>query len=106
MQKCGPMVLLPNNEALIASYQGRLQYNDYLTDTAKIAFVLPDMTNISLISIGQRYNDDCIVIFSKNGLNIVKNKKLVLRRKSNKQDGLWDVLLTPTIKHHEHTIHL
>ena len=46
------MVLLPNNEALIASYQGRLQYNDYLTDTAKIAFVLPDMTNISLISIG------------------------------------------------------
>ena len=38
-------------------------------------------------------------------MNIVKNKKLVLQGKSNKQDGLWDVLFTPILKHHEHTIH-
>ena len=31
----GPTVLLPNNESLIASHQGPLQFNDCLSDTAK-----------------------------------------------------------------------
>ena len=100
----GPTVLLPNNESLVASHQGQLQFNDCLSDTAKTAYVLPGMTNESLISIGQLCDDDCIAIFSKNDLNIFKNKKLVLQGKRNKTDGLWDVPSTPTIKNHAHSI--
>ena len=39
-------------------------------------------------------------------MNIFKNKKLLLRGKRNKQDGLWDVPLTPTIKHRWGTVNL
>ena len=46
------------------------------------------MTNESLMSIGKLCNDDCIAIFSKNNLNIFKNKQLVLQEKCNKTDGL------------------
>ena len=64
------------------------------------------MTNESLSSIGQLCDDDCIDIFSKNDLNIFKNKKLLLQEKRNKKDGLWDVPLTPTIKHRWGTVNL
>ena len=59
----GPTVLLPNNESLVASHQGQLQFNDCQSDTAKTVYVLPGMTNESLISIGQLCDDDCIAIF-------------------------------------------
>ena len=75
-------VLLPNNEAIITSHQGTLQFNGCLTGTAKIAYVLPGMTNKSIISIGQLCDDNCIAIFSKNDLNIIKDKTLVLREKT------------------------
>ena len=39
-------------------------------------------------------------------MNIFKNKKILLRGKRNKQDGLWDVPLTPTIKHRWGTVNL
>ena len=77
-----------------------------MTDTAKIVYVLPGMTNESLIYIGQVCYDNCIAIFSKNDLNMFKNKKIVLREKRNKQDGLLGVPLTSTIKKNEHTINL
>ena len=62
------------------------------------------MTNESLSLIGQLCDDDCIAIFSKNDLDIFKNKQLVLQGKHNKTDGLWDVPVTPTVKNHEHSI--
>ena len=57
----GSRVLLSNNEALIASHQGTLQFNDCLTDTTKTTSVLPGMTNKSLLC-----DNNCIAIFSKN----------------------------------------
>ena len=59
----GPTVLLPNNESLITSHQGQLQFNDCLTDTTKKTYVLPGMTNESLMLIGKLCNNDCIAIF-------------------------------------------
>ena len=51
-------------------------------------------------------DDNCIAIFSKNDLNMFKNKILVLRGKGNKQNGLWGIPLTPTIKQNKHTINV
>ena len=45
MLQSGSRVLLSNNEILIASYKRTLQFNDCLTDTAKIAYVLASKTN-------------------------------------------------------------
>ena len=48
----GSTVLLPNNESLVVSHQGQLHFNDCLGNTAKKYYVLPGMTNESLILIG------------------------------------------------------
>ena len=81
----GPKATLPNNTIIQASVQGRLPLHNYLSP---ISLVYPDLNNESLLSIGQLCDDDCIAIFDKKYLSIIKNKKIILRGNHNLRDGL------------------
>ena len=68
----GPKVYQTNNESLQASHNGMLPLNNYLSNTAKEAYVFPTVTTKSLVSVGQLCDDNCIAVFDKNNYQSTK----------------------------------
>ena len=60
---------------------------------ASKVFVFPNLTNESLVSIGQLYDDRCIIFFTKHNTFITKNGELITTGWRNNFDALWDVTL-------------
>ena len=87
----GPKVVLPNNTEIGATKKGQLPLSEHLSEKAKEGTVLPQLTNSSLVSLGQLCDDDCIVILTKQSLDVIKNKMTVLKGIRNHSDGLWDI---------------
>ena len=73
-----------------------LPLSDLLSPRAKTSFVLSGLSNESLLSVGQFCNDNCIAIFTKNKMYLLKQNKITLQGNRNFSDGLWDVKL-PTV---------
>ena len=71
----GPKAMLPNKATIAATHKGSLPMGKKFSTTAREAFVYPKLTNESLLSIGQLCDDDCLAIFSKRYLHVLKNKK-------------------------------
>ena len=86
-------VELPDSTNINVTHQGLLPLPNILSDAAKTAQILPNLSNSSLLSIGQLCDDNCWGIFNKKDLLIFKKRKLILRGKRNPMDGLWDVHL-------------
>ena len=86
----GPTATLPNGQVVKATHEGRIKMNDNLSQTALKVLVFPNLTNESLISIGQLCDDGCIVLFTKTHAFIYKNEKLIGKGVRNRYDGLWD----------------
>ena len=87
----GPIAKLPNNNTIQAKRQGLLPFSKHLSTAATSALVFPDLKNSSLLSIGQLCDDNCLAIFGKHDLEVIKDNNIILRGKRNFQDGLWDV---------------
>ena len=66
---------------------------------ANTAILLPQLTNSSLLSIGQLCDDDCVAIFNKHAVSIYRNAKIILSGKRNTTDGLWDITLKNSVNH-------
>ena len=95
---------LPNKEIIQSSQQGILPLS---TGTkANTALLLPNLTNSSLLSIGQMCDDDCVAVFIKHAMHIYKNAKIILLGQRNNIDGLWDIAIqNPSDKSlHAHAI--
>ena len=65
-----------------------------LNNKAQHAYMFDDLKTGSLISIGQLCDDDCIAIFSRYNLKIIKNNKIIINGK-RKDNGLWDIPVQP-----------
>ena len=91
----GPTILAANGNTMPTQAQGQLQLSSTLTPKAQHAFVLDDLKTGTLISLSQLCDDDCIVLFTKYGVNIIKNDQGIItdRREHN---GLWSVSLQQT----------
>ena len=87
----GPIAKLPNNTVIQATRKGYLPFSSKLHSSAKEALIYPDLKNASLLSIGQLCDNNCIAIFDKHLLEVIKDKEVILRGYRNFQDGLWDV---------------
>ena len=87
----GPQVLVPNGSKLQTIETGFLPLHSILSTHARKANILEGLNNASLLSIGQLCDDDCVAIFDKRALHIIKNGILVLKGRRNWNDGLWDV---------------
>ena len=68
------------------------------TRNAKIAYSFNNLKSGSLISIGQLCDDDCIAIFTKYIVKIIKKNKILIKGRRT-QNGLWKLPIgteTPT----------
>ena len=67
---------------------GRLQLSPALTSTAQHAFALDDLKTGTLFSLSQFCDDDCIVLFTKYGVKIIKEDKVIITSGQD-DNGLW-----------------
>ena len=84
-------VHLPNKDTLSSTTSGFLPLNE-VSPMVKQAYVLPSLTDTSVLSIGQLCNDNCIAIFTKKDILIIKKGQIILTEKRNFNDGLLDIL--------------
>ena len=90
----GPSVTLPNNQSLQVTEQGNLNLHKNLPYEASRAYILPNLSNESLLSVGQLCDNNCTVLFDKYFCNIRHKDKLILQGKRNFDDRLYDVPLS------------
>ena len=90
--KNGPVAKLPDKSTIKASHSGLLAFK-FVTDKAKQSLIYPHLTNESLLSMGQFCDDDCIAVFTKTNVYVIKDNDLVLHGRHNFKDRLWDVRL-------------
>ena len=87
-------VLLPDQRIISSTHDATLPI-PFLSKCAIQASIFPDLSSSSLLSIGQLCDDDCVAVFSKEKMQVLKNDNVVLEGHRNFNDGLWDVPLTP-----------
>ena len=103
----GPKVKVANGGTIAPSLQTTCGLAPELTPKAQCAFIFDSLKTGSLVSIGHLCDDDCIALFTKYDLKVIKNNKVLIIETRN-NNGLWDILLeksskpstlqTPTIK--------
>ena len=71
----GPVAKLPDNKYIRTSSTGLLPFEEYLSEDTKQALIYPDLKNASLLSIGQLCDDNCLALFTKYFLWIIKITK-------------------------------
>ena len=84
----GPSAKLPNNTIIQPSSKGYLPYPSPLSDQAKEALIYPDLKNASLLSIRQLCDDNCLALFHKKFLWIIKDNKVIITGLRNPKDNL------------------
>ena len=65
--------------------QGQLPLSKKLSLTAQAAFVLDDLKTGTLISLAQLCDDDCIAVFTRYDVKLLKNNEVIItgKRMSN-----------------------
>ena len=90
----GPSVLSAIGAAMPITVQGQLPLSKKLSATAQAA-VLDDLKTGTLISLAQFCDDDCIAIFNKYNVKILKNDEVIIQG-NRMPNGLWSIpLLAP-----------
>jgi hypothetical protein len=104
----GPQVQLPNKQTIQATDVGHLPFSTKLSEQATEAHVFKDLTNHSLISLGQLCDDACVAILEDHQINVYKkphpnqrgpghyartmiDDNIILSGPHNFSDGLWDL---------------
>jgi hypothetical protein len=77
---------------MTARVRGLLPLSPLLSDTAQSAFVLDDLKTGTLVSLSQLCDDDCLAIFSKFNVKIVKNGVVIITG-TRSPSGLWTIPL-------------
>ena len=88
---------LPNNTIIKATKQGQLYLHSNLPSTANTGLILPQLSNESLLSVGQLCHNNCSVLFEKDECIISHNNQQIIRGIRNKIDGLWDNAVDPVV---------
>jgi hypothetical protein len=78
--------------------QGVLRLSHKLSHSAQTAFVLDDLKTGTLVSLAQLCDDDCIAIFSKYDVKILKENQIIITGK-HMPNGLWSIPLKQTVLH-------
>ena len=94
-----PIVQLPNNETMSETRTGNIPLASSLSNHAKKAHIFDGIHSASLISLGEMFDDDCVAIFDKNEINILKRKTPILKGHRNKTYGLWDIPISRPVLH-------
>ena len=100
----GPTVQFPNIATINATNTGILSLSRVLSTHTKRARVFDGLHSFSLIFLGKLCENECIAILDKNGINILRDRKLILKGHRNKIDGLWEITVAIPLRHCDHAI--
>jgi hypothetical protein len=75
----GPTVLSASGTPMLPTFQGQLILSNKLSHPAQSAFVLDDIKTGMLISLAQLCDDDCVAIFSKYDVKLLKNNEIIIQ---------------------------
>jgi len=83
---------------MLSTIKGTLPLANELSPSAQQAFSLDSLKTGTLISLAQLCDDDCIALFSRYEVKIIKHDKVIItgRRMSN---GLWSIPIADTPLH-------
>ena len=90
----GPTVSTVKGKDTTTKHTGTVPLSPTLSQQAQQGNILNGIATGSLISIGQLCNDDCIAIFTKHHVKILKDNKIIITGTINDQNGLWNIPLT------------
>jgi hypothetical protein len=94
----GPAVLSANGAAMPITLRGQLPLSKKLSAAAQSAFALDDLKTGALISLAKLCDDDCIAIFNKYDVKIIKDNEIVI--KGNRMpNGSWSLPLLDSAPH-------
>ena len=74
------------------THSGLLSLSPLLSDAAQSAFVLDNLKTGTLVSLSQLCDDDCVAIFTRFEVQILKNDKIIITGK-RMPNGLWSLPL-------------
>jgi hypothetical protein len=83
--------------------QGQLPLSSKLSPPAQAAFVLDDLRTGTLVSLAQLCDDDCIAIFNKYNVKIIKNNQVIIQG-TRMRNGLWSVPIGPATQQQANNI--
>jgi hypothetical protein len=78
--------------------QGQLPLSTKLSPAAQSAFVLDDLQTGTLISLAQLCDDDCIAIFNRYEVKILKDNEVIIQGK-RMPNGLWSLPIQKIAPH-------
>ena len=96
----GPTVRVANGATITSTKQVTLQLSPLLSQHAQKGHILPNLRSGSLISIGQLCDDNCVAIFRKHHVTILKQGQAIIHGTRNRSNGLWYIPMIPTSPDH------
>ena len=85
-----------NGSIMYSTHEAELDIPN-LPLAARHVHIVPELSNFSLISIGQLCDSDCSVIFDRNMVTVSHNNQVVLSGDRARSTGLWHMnLFSPT----------
>jgi hypothetical protein len=88
----GPHVLSASGDVMSSTLCGILPLSPHLSSTAQSAFVLDDLRTGTLVSLAQLCDDDCVAIFTRLGVKILKHNTVLITG-SCTPNRLWSITL-------------
>ena len=85
-------IILPNNQEISAHATAHIPIPQFSKNATK-TYLLQELKNTNLISLGQLCDDGCYVLSTQKKLYVCKNKKILLQGSRNISDGLWGITL-------------
>ena len=86
-----PAVQVANGNIIKLSFRSTLQLKNKLSSRAQSAHVFDHITNGSLISMGKLCDDDCVDIFTKFDVKILKHNRVIITGLLDRTNGLWNI---------------
>ena len=84
-----------NGHIIKPAFSATLQLSRKLSIKAQSAHVFKEITTGLFISMGQLCDDDCVTIFTKYDVNILKHNQVIITGLQYWTNGLWNIPLGP-----------
>ena len=79
----GPNIKASNGNIMSSKAQTQVNISPYLSKDVQHGYIFNDTATGSLISIDQLCSNDCIALFSKYKLKIIKNNMVIIKFEHN-----------------------
>ena len=91
----GPTVQVANGNIIKPALRATLKLSNKISTKAQSSHVFNDITTSYLISMGQLCDDNCVAIFTKFDMKILKDNQIIITGLRDRTNGLWNIPLDP-----------